>query len=73
MAADIEAYQKITGELQLKNVSLVAVSRTKFVEDVKALYDPGQRDFGESYVQELAGKQNNIQRHLLAFYRPRAK
>lgn len=36
--------------------TLVAVSKTKTVEDIKALYDLGQRDFGENYVQELADK-----------------
>lgn len=35
---------------------LVAVSKTKPIEDIKALYDLGQRDFGENYVQELVEK-----------------
>jgi pyridoxal phosphate enzyme (YggS family) len=34
----------------------VAVSKTKPVSDIEALYAMGQRDFGENYVQELAGK-----------------
>ena len=37
-------------------MQLVAVSKTKPVEDIKALYDLGQRDFGENYVQELSEK-----------------
>lgn len=42
--------------LALKNVKLVAVSKTKPVEDIFELYNLGQRDFGENYVQELAEK-----------------
>jgi hypothetical protein len=60
MPANIEAYQKITGELQSKKVTLVAVSKTRPVEDIKALYDLGQRDFGENYVQELAAKAEQL-------------
>jgi PLP dependent protein len=56
MAVAIEAYKKIKEELQLKNVILVAVSKTKTAEDIKALYDLGQKGFGENYVQEMADK-----------------
>lgn len=41
-------------------VTLVAVSKTKPVEDIQALYDLGQRDFGENYVQELLEKQPRL-------------
>lgn len=37
-------------------VRLVAVSKTKSVDEIKELYDLGQRDFGENYVQELMDK-----------------
>ncbi|CAK9050538.1 unnamed protein product [Durusdinium trenchii] len=37
-------------------VRLVAVSKTKPVEDLKAAYDAGHRHFGENYVQELVEK-----------------
>lgn len=37
-------------------VTLVAVSKTKPVEMVHALYELGHRDFGENYVQELCEK-----------------
>lgn len=47
--------------LQEKNVTLVAVSKTKPVEDIEALMQMGQLDFGENYVQELAEKQSKIQ------------
>lgn len=52
-------YKKIIDELGDK-VTLVAVSKTKPVEDIKALYDLGQRDFGENYVQELIEKQPQL-------------
>ena len=36
--------------------TLVAVSKYKPPEDIRACYDAGQRDFGENYVQELVEK-----------------
>ncbi|HEX6193923.1 MAG TPA: YggS family pyridoxal phosphate-dependent enzyme [Chitinophagaceae bacterium] len=51
-----ESYEAINKELKEKNVTLVAVSKTKTVEDIRALYNLGQRDFGENYVQELVDK-----------------
>jgi pyridoxal phosphate enzyme (YggS family) len=56
MAVNTEAYKDIIKELEQKKVTLVAVSKTKPVEDIQALYDLGQRDFGENYVQELTEK-----------------
>src|ERR1051325_51464 len=53
---DVAVWNRLTGELTEKNVTLVAVSKTKPVEDIRALYDLGQRDFGENYVQELVEK-----------------
>lgn len=44
------------GNRQREDVTLIAVSKTKPVEMIKELYDNGIRDFGENYVQELAGK-----------------
>lgn len=60
MAVNIEAYQSIKKELDSKNVVLVAVSKTKPVNDIRTLYDLGQRDFGENYVQELVEKQKQL-------------
>jgi pyridoxal phosphate enzyme (YggS family) len=69
MAVNTKVYQEITGRLQAKQVTLVAVSKTKPVEDIQALYDLGQRDFGENYVQELGEKQlllpNDIRWHFI--------
>lgn len=58
--ADAQAWNSIVKELETKNVTLVAVSKTKPVSDIQALYDLGQRDFGENYVQELVDKQPQL-------------
>ncbi len=55
-----EKYHEIIKELQRKNVCLVAVSKLQSVGDIKKLYDLGQRDFGENYVQELVDKQGQL-------------
>ncbi len=60
MAVDLLAYQRIKTELEASGVLLVAVSKTKPVEDILALYQAGQRDFGENYVQELCDKQPQL-------------
>ncbi|MBS1511806.1 MAG: YggS family pyridoxal phosphate-dependent enzyme [Bacteroidetes bacterium] len=57
MSVHTEQYQNITAALQKTNTTLVAVSKTKPVEDMLALYQLGQRDFGENYVQELVEKE----------------
>jgi pyridoxal phosphate enzyme (YggS family) len=56
MPVNTEAYFHIKSELDKKNITFIAVSKTKPVEDIKALYDHGHRDFGENYVQELVDK-----------------
>jgi pyridoxal phosphate enzyme (YggS family) len=53
-------YLEIVKQLSDKNISLVAVSKTKPVESIKELYELGQRDFGENYVQELVDKQQQL-------------
>lgn len=55
-----QKYQQIAHELHEKNVKLIAVSKTKPVEDILALYNAGQKDFGENYVQELVEKHNAL-------------
>lgn len=51
------AWKQLTEELEPQGVTLIAVSKTKPAADIQALYDLGQRDFGENYVQELTEKQ----------------
>lgn len=41
-------------------VKLVAVSKTRSADEVRALYDLGQRAFGENYPQELKDKQPQL-------------
>ena len=60
MSVNIEAYHLIFKELVTSNVQLIAVSKTKPIEDIMALYELGQRDFGENYVQELVVKQQAL-------------
>jgi pyridoxal phosphate enzyme (YggS family) len=60
MLINKEKYLEIIDELRLKNVHLVAVSKTKTVEAIMDLYNLGQRDFGENYVQELTEKQTQL-------------
>ena len=50
-------------------VSLVAVSKTKPVSDIKEAYDAGQRIFGENKIQEMVSKYDvlpkDIQWHMI--------
>ena len=55
----MKKYQEITSELNGK-ATLVAVSKTKPAEDILELYNLGQRDFGENYVQELVDKYEEL-------------
>ena len=41
-------------------MTLVAVSKTHPADAIRQLYDLGQRDFGENYVQELVTKQDTL-------------
>ena len=51
------------------NCTLIAVSKTKSVEEIKEVYDMGIRDFGENKVQELLSKKdklpNDIRWHMI--------
>lgn len=49
-------YQEILKQLRPTKTRLVAVSKTKPVEQIQELYDQGQRIFGESKAQELTAK-----------------
>lgn len=53
-------YLEIHSKLKEKAVNLVAVSKTKPAEDIQALYDIGQRIFGENKVQELCDKAEQL-------------
>jgi pyridoxal phosphate enzyme (YggS family) len=59
MSINKEKYLELINELKGK-AKLIAVSKTKPIEDIQALYDLGQRDFGENYVQELTEKETQL-------------
>ena len=42
-------------------MKLIAVSKTKSAEAIKAVYDTGQRDFGENYVAEAIEKMSALE------------
>jgi pyridoxal phosphate enzyme (YggS family) len=52
-----------------EHVALVAVSKTKPIEDLMKAYDAGQRIFGENKIQEMEGKweqmPKDIQWHMI--------
>jgi len=60
MSVNKEAYEQLIADLGSHHVTLVAVSKTKSVEEIKELYDLGQKDFGENYVQEVTEKQSQL-------------
>ena len=60
MPVNKESYEQLSAELTPKGVTLVAVSKTKPVEDILELYELGHRDFGENYVQELMTKSEQL-------------
>ena len=46
------------------DVKLVAVSKTKPIDQIKLAYDFGQKDFGENKVQELVNKYNSLNKDI---------
>src|SRR4051794_38390235 len=60
MPVNKQTYEQLIADLGSHHATLVAVSKTKSVEEIKELYDLGQKDFGENYVQELTEKQSQL-------------
>ena len=60
MAINTEAFNMLKAKSDAAGVTLVAVSKTKSEEDILELYNLGQRDFGENYVQELIKKHESL-------------
>lgn len=69
MAVNLTNYHHVLENLQPFHAQLVAVSKTKPAGSVRALYDAGQRIFGENYVQEMVEKEGllpkDIQWHFI--------
>jgi PLP dependent protein len=59
MPVNLENYRELLKTLGEGRV-LVAVSKTKPATDIMELYQAGQRDFGENYVQELLEKHSQL-------------
>jgi len=66
---DIEKYKQLLNEVKPYSAQIVAVSKTKPVEDVIKLHKAGHRIFGENKVQELIPKYeaapHDIEWHLI--------
>ena len=56
MSINLINYQKIKSIADSHQAKLVAVSKTKPLDDILALHQEGQLLFGENYVQELTDK-----------------
>lgn len=57
---NIAQWQALTEFCNQHAATLIAVSKTKPEQDIIDLYELGQRDFGENYVQELVEKQAHL-------------
>lgn len=53
-------YDKINQKIKNYPARLVVVSKTRSLEEIKKIYDLGQRDFGENRVQELMDKKDDL-------------
>ncbi len=63
MSETEKRYRDFIGELPDK-IKLVAISKTKPVDDIMELYELGHRVFGENKVQELTGKSESLPRDI---------
>ncbi|MCB2308074.1 YggS family pyridoxal phosphate-dependent enzyme [Clostridium estertheticum] len=54
-----EVYNKIKNEIP-GNVTLICVSKTRQISEIKEAYESGARDFGENKVQEFLEKYDSI-------------
>ncbi|MCX8749767.1 YggS family pyridoxal phosphate-dependent enzyme [Snodgrassella sp. B3088] len=51
-----------------QNVQLIAVSKTFPVSDIATLYQAGQRDFGENYIQEFSDKTSMLSEYDIVWH-----
>lgn len=52
--------QSAGGGERAKKITLIAASKAQPIQAIMDLYDSGQRDFGENYVQELVQKSSAL-------------
>lgn len=66
---NFEAFHQIEEQCRRYDASLIAVSKTRTVEEILSLYQEGQRAFGENRIEEINRKAPNlpqdIQWHLI--------
>lgn len=60
-----EKLKNLKKEIDSLKVKLIAVSKTKSVEEILQAYDAGQRDFGENLVQELVEKAERLPKDII--------
>ncbi|MEO6682804.1 MAG: YggS family pyridoxal phosphate-dependent enzyme [Ginsengibacter sp.] len=60
MTINKSSFDEISTILKKHHATLVAVSKVRTEADIMELYNLGQRDFGENYVQELVSKQEKL-------------
>ncbi|MEJ7626787.1 MAG: YggS family pyridoxal phosphate-dependent enzyme [Ferruginibacter sp.] len=68
MPVNLESFISLQHDLGAQNIVLVAVSKFKSLEDIMTLYDLGQRDFGENFVQELLIKKELLPKDIRWHY-----
>jgi len=59
MPFNIEKYNSLKKSIP-SEITIIAVSKTKPLEDLQEAYEIGVRDFGENYVQELVDKHEKL-------------
>lgn len=59
MAFNAQKYNSLKQSIP-NSVTIIAVSKTKPLEDLQEAYEIGVRDFGENYVQELVEKHEKL-------------
>lgn len=60
-----EKLKNFKKEIEGANVKLIAVSKTKSIEEILEAYEGGQRDFGENLVQELTEKAEKLPKDII--------
>ncbi len=60
-----EKLKSLKKEIDSLAVKLIAVSKTKTVEEILEAYEAGQRDFGENQVQELVEKAEKLPKDIV--------
>lgn len=59
MAFNAQKYNSLKKSIP-SGITIIAVSKTKPVEEIQEAYEIGVRDFGENYVQELVEKHEQL-------------